>query len=159
MSAASLAVRCFALPPDRRLGYPDVMTGRTVIVHSLEQARAAAGVAAELGVALTLATAPGAAAYLGAPWFRELLAMVRREHPELEIAGILDCGDRPGAVMAALRQGVEAVRFSGPRRTAAALGEIADGYGARLVTGRLTARDLLDEADPAAACRAWLRPE
>jgi fructose/tagatose bisphosphate aldolase len=134
------------------------MAGRAVIVHTLDQARAAAAVAAELGVPVTLASAPGAAGYLGALWFREMLAMVRAEHPKAEIVEILDCGDQPGAVMAALRQGLKTLRFTGPKAKAEVLAELAQQYGARLVTGRLAARDLVDEADPAAACRAWLRP-
>jgi len=152
------AVSPFVLPRRRALDYHGAMAERAVIVHSLEQARVAATVAAELGVPVTLATAPGAVGYLGALWFRELLAMVRSEYPGVEIAGILDCGDQPGAVMAALRQGLTTVRFSGPKSTAEVLAELADQYGARLVTRRIAARDLGDEPDPADACRAWLRP-
>jgi len=145
-----------ALPPRHAFDYHAAMAGRAVIVHSLEQARTAAAAAAALGVPLTLASAPGAAGYLGALWFRELLAATRAAYPEVEIEGILDCGDQPGLVMAALRQGLDAVRFTGPARTARVLGEIALPYGARIVRGRLAACNLLDAADPAAACRAWL---
>jgi len=154
----AVAAPSFVLPPRQAFDYHGAMAERAIIVHSLEQALAAATVAAELDVPVTLATAPAAAGYLGALWFRELLAMVRNEHPGVEIAGILDCGDQPGAVMAALRQGLKTVRFTGPRGTAKVLAALAEQYGARLVTGRLATRDLIDEPDPAAACRAWLRP-
>jgi hypothetical protein len=130
--------------------------GGAVVVHSLEHARAAVAAAASLGVPVTLVSAPGAAAYVGAPWFREVVAAARAEHPEAAVDCILDCGARAGDVMAALRAGIPAVRFTGRKDVAAKLAAIAEGSGARLVTRRPRALDLLDEADPEAACRAWL---
>ncbi|MFQ5775893.1 MAG: class II fructose-bisphosphate aldolase [Kiloniellaceae bacterium] len=132
------------------------MPERAIIVHSLEDARAAVAAAADLGVPVTLASAPGAAAYLGAPWFRELVALAVAEQPEVEVRAVLDCGDKPGHVLAALRQGVKRVRFTGRGSTAAMLAALAAEHGAELVTGRMRALDLLDEPDPRAACRRWL---
>lgn len=130
--------------------------GRAVAVHSLAHARAAVAAAAELGVPVTLISAPGAAAYTGAPWFREVVAAARAEHPEAAVDCILDCGTRAGDVMAALRAGVPAVIFTGRKDVAARLAAIAEARGARLVTRRPRALDLLDEGEPEAACRAWL---
>lgn len=132
------------------------MAERAIIVHSLDHALAAAAAAAALGVPVTIASAPGAAAYLGAPWFRELLERVGEAHPKVAVTGILDCADRPGHVLAAVRAGLGRVRFTGRRATAERLRAIASASGAKLVTGRLVALDLLDEADPPGACRAWL---
>ncbi len=132
------------------------MVERPIIVHSLREARAAVAVAAELGVPVTLASAPEAAGYLGALWFRELIAMASAERPEAEVDAVLDCGDQPGHVMAALRQGLKRVRFSGPKSTAETLAALAGQYDAEIVTGALRAHDLLDQAEPEAACRRWL---
>ncbi len=132
------------------------MTGRPIIVHSLKEARAAVAVAAELGVPVTLASAPEAAGYLGALWFRELVQLAREEWPEAEVDALLDCGDHPGHVMAALRQGLKRVRFTGPKSTAATLSGLAAQYDAELVTGALRAHDLVDQAEPETACRRWL---
>lgn len=132
------------------------MKGRPIIVHSLKEARAAVAVAAELGVPVTLASAPEAAGYLGALWFRELVATAAAERPEAEVDAVLDCGDQPGHVMAALRQGLKRVRFTGPKSTATTLRALAGRYDAEIVTGALRAHDLMDQAEPEAACRRWL---
>ena len=132
------------------------MKGRPIIVHSLKKARAAVAVAAELGVPVTLASAPEAAGYLGALWFRELVAMAAAERPEAEVDAVLDCGDQPGHVMAALRQGLKRLRFTGPKSTATTLRALAGRYDAEIMTGALRAHDLMDQAEPEAACRRWL---
>jgi len=132
------------------------MRGKAVIVHSLEQAEAAVAVAAEHGAPLTLLSAEGAACFAGGLWFRELVALAGARHPEVEVTAILDCADRPGDVLAGLRLGLKLLRFSGSAATAQALAPIAEAQGAHLLTKRIEALDLLDQADPAAACRAWL---
>lgn len=133
------------------------MLGKAVIVHSLEQAEAAVAAAAERGTPLTLLSAEGAAGYAGALWFRELAALAHAGHPEVEVTAVLDCADKPGDVLAGLRVGLKQLRFSGQPAVAKALAPIAEAQGAHLVTQRPEALDLLDQADPAAACRAWLK--
>ncbi len=132
------------------------MADKAVIIHSLAHARAALGAAAEAGVPVTLASAPGAAAYGGPAWFREVVRIARRDFPQVEVSAVIDCGGRAGDVMAALRLGLERVRFTGKKAVAEKLAAMADELGAELVTGRLEALDLRAERDPAAACRAWL---
>ncbi len=132
------------------------MMGRPIIVHSLAEARAAVAVAAELGVPVTLASAPEAAGYLGALWFRELVKMASTERPEVRVDAVIDCGDQPGHVMAALRQGLKRVRFTGPKSTAATLRNLASQYDAEIVTGALRAHDMAGQAEPETACRRWL---
>ncbi len=132
------------------------MTQRPIIVHSLAEARAAVAAAAELGVPVTLASAPDAAGYLGALWFRELVQMASAERPEVQVGALIDCGDQPGHVMAALRQGLKRIRFTGPKSTAETLGSLASRYDAEIVTGALRAHDLIDQAKPETACRRWL---
>ncbi len=133
------------------------MNERVIIIHSLEQAVAALKVARELGRPVTLASPPGAAAYTGALWFREVVKQAEREVPEAEVASILDCGDKPGLVMAAFRQGVLRVRFTGAKAAADKLRAIAEAESHHLVTGPLEALDLLDVDDKAEACRGWLK--
>ncbi len=132
------------------------MLTRAIMVHSLDDARTAAEVAADLGVPLTLVSAPGAAAYLGPGWFRTVTAILARSHPGLQIAAVMDCGDKAGHALAALQAGVPRVRFTGRKAVAAKLAEIAAAQGGEVLIGRLRALDLLDLPDPGAACRRWL---
>ncbi len=127
-----------------------------IMIHGLEQARAALAAAAELGQSVTLVSAPGAAGYAGARWFLKVVALAAAERPEARWKAVLDCADQPGHVLAALRQGAKSVRFTGPKAVAAKLTVIAEQSGACVLTGRLDALDLRGEADPLAACRAWL---
>ncbi len=133
--------------------------GRAVVVHGLAHALAAVEAAARLSVPVTLVSAPDAAGYAGAAWF---LAVVRRAsaaRPQVAVSTVLDCGDAPGLVLGALREGCRRVRFTGPAATAARLGDIAAQLGATVETGAIEALDLLESRDPVAACLAWLRPD
>jgi hypothetical protein len=130
---------------------------RRVVVHSLAQARAAVAAAQAIGCPVTLASAAGAGAYAGAPWFAAIVKLAAAEAPGCPVSAILDCGDQPGTVLAALRAGVRRVRFEGSAEAASHLGEIAAQYGATIERGaHAPALDLLDAADPEAACRAYL---
>ncbi len=127
-----------------------------VIIHDLEHARAALAAAAAFDRPVTLVSAPGAAGYAGAAWFLNVVALAAADHPAAKWDAVLDCADRPGHVLAALRQGATAVRYAGSKSTAAKLAAIAERSGARLETGRLKALDLRAETDPWAACRSWI---
>ena len=72
---------------------------------------------------------------------------------------MLDCGDKPGLVMAAFRQGVRSVRFTGRKPEAQKLEAMAESEGYHLITGKLDSLDLADADDIPGACRAWLQPE
>ena len=103
---------------------------RAVVIHCLDHARAAMAAAAALGAEVTLVSAPAAAAYAGAGWFLEAIAIAAAEHPTARAVAVLDCGDRPGLVLGALRRGCRAVRFTGRGRALARLQAIAKRYGA-----------------------------
>ncbi|MGD1880556.1 MAG: hypothetical protein ACFB13_24030 [Kiloniellaceae bacterium] len=133
------------------------MNERVIIIHSLEQAVTALKAARELARPVTLASPPGAAAYTGALWFREVVKQAQLEVPQADVSSILDCGDKPGLVMAAFRQGVLRVRFTGPGEAADKLQAMADAESLHLLTGPLEALDLLDVKDKAQACRDWLQ--
>jgi fructose/tagatose bisphosphate aldolase len=133
------------------------VTRRAIIVHGLEDARAALAAAAELGVPVTLRSAPGAAAYLGAQIFREIIETARAEYPGVDAVGVLDCGEDAGFALAALRNGVERVRVDLPAETRARVADIARQHGAALDDDPVSALDLLDCDTPAERCRKWLR--
>lgn len=129
---------------------------RSIVVHGLDHARAAAAAAAALGLPVRIVSAPGAAVYAGPAWFAEVAAAARRAHPQAEVEAVLDCGDSPGAVLAALRRGVETVRFSGPLAARRKLAVLAAASGARLEWRAAPALDLDGAPDPEAAAAVWL---
>lgn len=56
--------------------------------------------------------------------------------PAARFSAVLDCGDDPGAAMAAIRAGAEAIVFTGRAGVAERLAAIAAAAGARLMTQR-----------------------
>ena len=131
---------------------------RAVIVHSLEHARAAVAAAAELRVPVELVSAGAAAGFAGPMWFLEVVRAARADYPQVPVTAVLDCGEAPGYALAALRAGCRAIRFQSRAAVVSKIAAIAKQQGAVLRGGRLRALDLLNERDPAAACRNWLRP-
>jgi len=129
---------------------------RSVIVHSMAHANAAAAAAASLGRPVRLLSAAGAAGYAGPAWFAEVIAEARRAHPDAAIEATLDCGKSPGDVLAALRRGIEGVRYDGPPRMRRKLAAIAEAHGARLFGRWEAALDLDGVADARMAVAAWL---
>lgn len=129
---------------------------RAILVHGITHARAAARAAVATGKPVRLRSAPGAGAYAGAPWFREILEIVKREFPEADIDGSLDCADQPGAALAALRHGVTLIRFHGRGKIREKISAIAATCHARLDDDRSKALDLAEADDPDAASQQWL---
>lgn len=128
-----------------------------IVIHSLAHARAALAAAAECGKAVTLASASGAAAYLGAAVFREMVAEAARAFPGVAVTAVLDCGEDAGLALNALRHGLKAIRLQAGPEATAAVADIAAQLGAELEFGEAPpALDLLGRTDPATACRAWL---
>jgi hypothetical protein len=119
------------------------------VVHDLEQARAALAAADEVGCAVELRSARGAAAYAGVGYLKALGEAVGREL-------WIDCGDDPGLVMAALRTGCRRLSFSGTGDAARRLGEMAEQAGAVLVHETIVPKvlELVPEDDAAAMVRA-----
>ncbi|MBX6321461.1 MAG: hypothetical protein IRY94_06530 [Rhodospirillaceae bacterium] len=127
-----------------------------VVVHALAHALAAARAAEELGTPVILLSPPDGAVSFGAGWFKAVVERARAAHPRAAVGAILDCGDRPDLVQAALRHGIGAVCFRGPAAVRRKLADIAAQYGARLHAARPPALDLIEAAGAAAACRDWL---
>ena len=88
----------------------------------------------------------------GPAWFKAVIDQARAAYPEVAVAAILDCGDQPGAVMAALRVGLTHLRYEGPAATRAKLAEM----GATFADPPAAMLNLLDCRDPPAACQAFL---
>lgn len=129
----------------------------TIIIHDLAQARAALGAAAAAGVPVVLQSAPGAAGFAGAGWFKALARDAHDVHPGAAADLVLDCGRAPGLALAAIREGVRAVRLTAPPRVREKIAAIAAARGCRLVTGRRgRVLDLLDVPDPEKAVAEWL---
>ena len=127
-----------------------------IVIHSLAHATAALAAAAKLGVPVTLLSAPSAAAYAGPGWFRAVVEQACAVHPGVAVTAVLDCGGERGHALAALREGVRAICFTGD--TADKIADIAGQYDALVIAGRPAALDLSAIAEPhmAAACKAWL---
>ncbi|MBK1697308.1 hypothetical protein [Rhodovibrio salinarum] len=127
-----------------------------ITVHSLAHAEVALRAAAEADVTVTLLSAPGAAAYAGPGWFVQLLEQARPGYEHALASAYLDCGPRPGDVLAAYRAGVAGVIFTGQTAVAEKLHALAQAHGAAFRTDRPDALDLLDVADPKSAVAAFL---
>jgi hypothetical protein len=119
-----------------------------VMVHGLAQARAALAP----GLPVTLLSAPGAALYAGAGWWRALVAAAcdGAEPPP----DILDCADAPGRALEALRHGQQILVLRAPS-VFADIAARAAALGARLLP---EAPESLDLAARGAErhLRAWL---
>src|SRR5919106_3190830 len=89
-----------------------------VVVHDLQQARSALAEAAGFGREIQLRSAPDAAAYAGVGYLQALGAAAGDEL-------LIDCGDDPGLVMAALRTGCRKLAFSGSTDLAGRLADMA----------------------------------
>jgi len=131
--------------------------GPRIVVHDLKHAQAALSAAAELGLPVTLVSAPGAAASLGAAVFHEIVAESHREVPGVVVTAILDCGDDAGLALNALRRGLGVIRLRSSPAVMAAVADIANQLGAVLDPDpEAPALDLLDRQDALEASRSWL---
>ena len=86
---------------------------KSVTVYGLEHAVSAARVAAEAGVAIYLISGDAAAAHAGPAWFRSLLEETRKQAPDADVEGALDCDDFTGYALAALREGLSTIIYDG----------------------------------------------
>ena len=87
------------------------------------------------------------------------MRLAAEAEPAAHFTAVLDCADRPGDVLAALRQGLVDLVFHGAGEVRAKLKAIAEAKGARLLDPLAVDLDLADVADPAAACRRLLSLE
>lgn len=133
--------------------------GLAVIVHHIGHVRAALTVAATAGRRASLFSPDGASATLGAGYWAALEGLARTEFPGAEFILVLDCGDRAGDALAALRAGCTAIRFVGAPDVAGKLADIAGQQGAGVIDDPLPETDLHGLDDTAAACRSLICDE
>ncbi len=55
---------------------------------------------------------------VGVGWYAGLRAALSARHPGLDLTIVVDCADEPGTALAALRRGLNRVRFEGPAEVA-----------------------------------------
>ena len=85
---------------------------------------------------MILVSAADAGIYAGPGWFAALIEAAREAVPNARFSALLDCGDRPGAALAAIRAQVEGVIFTGRDDVADRLADIARQHGVGFVTER-----------------------
>jgi hypothetical protein len=103
---------------------------RAVMVRNRSEAVEAMRAAAMSGNSLMIVSPPGAALFAGPIWFRALIRATRAESGvDADVIFVLDCGDAPGAALAAIRARVEAIAFRGTRSVRARLAAIARRAG------------------------------
>jgi hypothetical protein len=110
--------------------------GAVIVVHTLAHAVGALRAAAAVGRPVTLLSARDAGIYAGPGCFAALVAAARVAVPAARCFTLLDCGDQPGAALAAIRTGIEGVIFTGRADVARRLADIAGQHGVQLVTER-----------------------
>ncbi len=127
------------------------------VVYALADARAALQAAKELDAAITLVSPAGAGAFGGSAWFCELIAQARNAVSGATFDSVFDCASEAGDALAAIREGVTAIRFDGPDEVRRKVEDIAAKSGSTLAEiDYARALDLNECADPLATCRAWL---
>jgi acyl-CoA reductase-like NAD-dependent aldehyde dehydrogenase len=107
-----------------------------IIVHSFAHAVGALMADSRTCCPVTLASASETGCYAGPGWFRSLVEAAREAVPDARFSAVLDCGDEPGAALAAIRAQVECVVFTGRPDVARRLADIARQHGVRLETER-----------------------
>ena len=123
------------------------MSIRSVIVHDLSQARAAAAQAIAIGAPLELRSPPDGAAIIGPAVFKAIADDLAQTHPGAVSTMILDCGTKAGLAMAALRQGCKDICVDVPTKTRAKIEAMAQAQSARLHGPVEIALDLAAAAD------------
>ncbi|HEY4041300.1 MAG TPA: hypothetical protein VGM32_05575 [Rhodopila sp.] len=122
-----------------------------VIVHGLADAKAALS----FGAPVTLLSAPGAAAFAGCLWWREVVESARADFPGTEAMDILDCADASGLALGALRNGVMQLVLWPEAPGWARVAAVAGRQGGLLLPGAPAALDLARRGAARRLC-AWL---
>jgi hypothetical protein len=127
-----------------------------IIIHGIEDLRAALEAASSLDRALTVMSIPGAAGSAGAPWFHALIQTGSAEFPKVPLTGVLDCADQPGFALAALRTGCRDLLLLDQVPAWPRVHAIAKASGARLYSSPGPTFNPRFFRDPVGACREWL---
>lgn len=132
---------------------------KAIEVENPAQATAAINAAVALGCPLMLISTENAATFAGPGWFSHLVKNAMVPFPDCDVVAMLDCGDSPGHALAALREGLRAIRFNGP--TFHKVADIAKQHDALLCEIRplclALKRVRQDDDSLNTACRDWLK--
>ncbi|MFN3460182.1 MAG: hypothetical protein ACK4ZN_04140 [Oceanibaculum sp.] len=135
---------------------PSAPPERAVIVRTLGEALAVLDAAREIGVSVTLLSPPGAAGTMGAGFWQALIEAAAGERPGSRFTALLDCGPWPGFAMAALRQEVKGLVFTGEAETLTRLRGIAEASGATILEQAPPSLDPATGRNQPAVLRVWL---
>jgi hypothetical protein len=127
-----------------------------IVVHGIDELRAALAAAASLDRSLTVLSIAGAAGSAGALWFHALIQTGTAEFPQVPLTGVLDCADQPGHALAALRAGCRDLLLLESVPAWPRVRAIAEAAGARLHGSFGPTFDPRFYRDPIGACREWL---
>lgn len=132
-----------------------------LVVHDAADLRVAVDAAMRARLPrLGVLSAPSAGCFLGAPWWRALVALSPapsgRQTPAL--IDILDCGDAAGRALEALRLGQRVLVLDRACPQFQAVGERAAGLGATILAERPPGLDL-SERGAVRRVAAWLADE
>lgn len=127
------------------------------IAHDYRLALCALEAAVNADASLELWSPPDAGRVLGVGYWAGLDRLLRAAADGVPCETVFNAGDAAGYVLAAFRDGLEQVHFSGGEPARSRLMDIAVVQGCRLHPGPPPALDLRDRLDPAASCRAALR--
>jgi len=117
-----------------------------IVAHTLAHTVGTLRAAARAGRRVTLVSAPDAGIYAGPGWFRGVIDAAREAVPSARFLALLDCGDRPGAALAAIRTEIEGVIFTGRADVTRRLADMAARHSVRLFSERpIAALDLDDD--------------
>lgn len=130
---------------------------KLVIVHSLDHAKDALAVAAELKLAVTLQSAPDAIFYAGALYLKALFEQAQSAFPQVDATYILDCADAGSDAIAAMQAGHRHVRSHAPAPLKQKLADIARQYDVRLWDAPYEALDLHGLRDTKATITQFLK--
>lgn len=125
------------------------------VIHGKRHLLAALAAGAASGRPVIVLSGASAGAYAGATWLLVLVRQCQATFPDVPLTVMLDCGDRAGDALAALKAGVRDVIFTGHPGAAQRLAKIAAQRDAQLHAHRPPALDLVDVRNPAAAALEW----
>ncbi len=124
-----------------RAGVPALRGLPAVVVHGAGDVAAVLDASAG-GRGVTLLSAPGAALFAGAGWWRALMSDARAGWPGAAFDDVLDCADAPGRALEALRLGQRAAVLDPGSAAWGAVAAVAAHEGAVLLGARPAALDL-----------------
>lgn len=125
---------------------------RVVIVHTLEDAKAALAAAVRLKKTITLQSAPDAVRYAGSLYLFHMFEEARKAYPTADATFILDCSESEADALNAMQVGHKNIRI----RNSNKIQQIAKQYGVKVHAKPYEALDLGKAGNTTEACKKWL---